>query len=68
MIIGKNVKKKVKKRQRGDIMPLDYRLVCYAITGDKFSLGIRYDNGNGEHLADFTNVEDLENLNRRKGK
>ena len=42
-----------------DIMPLDYRLVCYHITSNKFSLEIRYDNGNGEHLADFTNTEDL---------
>lgn len=36
-----------------------YRSFCYCISLNNFSLEIRYADGNGEHLADFTNIKDL---------
>lgn len=60
MIIGQNVRKKEKIKQGDDTMRSDYILVCYHASINKFILDIKYADGNGEHLADFTNMKDVE--------
>lgn len=41
-------------------MTNNYRLICRTTATNKFNLEIRYSKGDSEHLADFTNIADLE--------
>ena len=60
MTIGRNVKKKVHIKQGDNYIMEDYILICRQVSINNFCLEVRYSNGMGEHLANFTTLKDME--------